>query len=149
MPYEQYKKEVRSKPSKPTIERHHWHFYRQPIPLSEEDAKKIAAIVTDAKFLKPTPGYELLHPVVCFERLLGVGKLCGGFNADYCFEWRDGRDLYRALLGVNCEEMRIYGLRASLFERNFEIRCDIQHDAGEELWRTLETYREKSPVAAP
>ncbi len=108
--------------TQPTVTLHGFPFYRETLPLKEEDAAKLKAILGDERSFAPYVGM----------------KKCGGFHPDYCAEWEaDGR-VYRCLICFGCREVIVYGPGRGL-------HCDIHRDVEKNLEKLLKPYRKSRP----
>lgn len=84
---------------------------------------------------------ELLSTSASFEPL-SRGKKCGGFQLDYCVEWRSGEATTQALICLECSEVKIYSPQG-------DLHCDISRDAAERLKQRLSEYRVNRPYPEP
>jgi hypothetical protein len=106
--------------SKPVQELHGYWFYKEPLALSDEDAGRLTRLLVDP---------------VTLARFSGE-KLCGGFHPDYAVEWQQGSSTYRALIGLGCDEAKLFG-------PELDVRCDLrEHD---ELAALLTKYIKNRP----
>ena len=74
-----------------------------------------------------------------FKRYRGQ-KACGGYHPDYCVEWKPGEATTRALICMECGEVKFFGPRS-------ELHCDLIPEAGEKLAQWLAPYRKNRPAA--
>jgi hypothetical protein len=103
-------------------------FSDQPIPVEGVDADRLTAWMCDASLFNPIPGNPFM------DKICGITKLCGGFHADFCIEFRAGNKTYRALVCYSCQEVHCYGLdrvlpydiRPKALEQFKKIINDIQ-----------------------
>jgi hypothetical protein len=76
-----------------------------------------------------------------FKRYRGE-KACGGFHPDYCVEWKAGEAATRALICLECGEVK-------LFHERSDLHCDLVAEASEKLAQWLKPYQKNRPVAGP
>ena len=74
-----------------------------------------------------------------FKRYRGQ-KACGGYHPDYCVEWKTGDATTRALICMECGEVKFFGPRS-------ELHCDLIPEATEKLAQRLAPYRKNRPAA--
>ncbi len=70
------------------------------------------------------------------------GKKGGGFHANYCLEWKSGEGTTRAVIALECGEVRMYGSKS-------ELHCDLSQEAAQKLRQLLSPYRKNCPVEKP
>src|SRR5262249_54012105 len=110
---------------KPTIEIGGFPFYRDPLALSETDAKALATILADPGTFKP----------------FTEEKKCGGFHPDYAVtvSAKGGETPY--LICFGCFEAKVDQPDRS------ETRYDLGHDANaQQLSTILKSYRKNRPM---
>jgi uncharacterized sulfatase len=110
--------------TKQTVELNGFPFYQEKRLLEPEDAAALARTLSDVKSFEVWSG----------------GKFCGGYHPDYCLEWRDGEDIFRAQICLGCHEITFFG-------KDLEIYCDIHEDAFEKLEPVLKKYQKNRPRA--
>jgi len=65
-------------------------------------------------------------------------KKCGGYDPDYCIEWKsDGATTY-IMTCLECGEVKLIGPRA-------EVYCDLSADSGQKLDQWLKPYQKRPP----
>ena len=74
-----------------------------------------------------------------FKRYRGQ-KACGGYHPDYCVEWKQGEAATRALICLECLEVKFFGPRSDLY-------CDLSPEAGQRLAQWLGPYQKNRPAA--
>lgn len=116
---EKFEAERRSKPVK---ELNGYPFYKEPLELRAEDAKRLTEILGDPATFKSWGGE----------------KKCGGFHPDYAAEWQRGDAHYRALICFGCDEVKLFG-------PDIESRHDLSEGAPEKLESLLGSYRMNRP----
>jgi hypothetical protein len=117
--------------AKKTKKLHDFPFYAELLPLQDDDSKKLVALVCDARSFKPTDRNELL----------GITKLCGQFHPDYCLEWQDGKQVYRAVFCFGCGEVKFYSGKKAMY-------YDMQPAACKKFAAILTLYRQNRPKRA-
>jgi hypothetical protein len=105
-----------------TIKFHDYPFYKSEIAIKKHDAEKLQSIATDP----------------ASYRIKGPPKLCGGYHPDWCVEWQDGDNVYRALLCFGCGEVILSWSDGSEY-------CDIADGSQTELQAILEPYQKNRP----
>jgi hypothetical protein len=108
--------------SKPVVELHGYPFYKEPLELRAEDAKRLTEILGDPATFKPFEGE----------------KKCGGFHPDYAAEWQRSDGQYRALICFGCDEVKLFG-------PDIESRHDLSEGAPSKLESLLGGYRKNRP----
>jgi hypothetical protein len=98
-------------------------FYREPLALAAEDAKRLSRILGDPATYKPFSGE----------------KLCGGFHPDYAVEWHVGSDRYLVLICFGCHEAKRSG-------PGLKTRDDLAYAAYNELQALLKGCRKNRPA---
>src|SRR4051812_48116871 len=99
---------------KKTIRLRGYSFYDERVALRPADAEQFTA---------------LFSAKGSFKRYRGP-KVCGGYHPDYCVEWKAGDAATRALICLECGEVKIFGPQA-------ELHCDLSPDAGQRLAQWL------------
>jgi hypothetical protein len=97
-------------------------FYPQPLKLKNGDLEKLIAVLGDSGSFK--------------ARDL-VPKPCGGFHADFAFEWTHENKASECLICFGCFEVMLIG-------PSFKLHCDIADQ--EKLAAILRGYREQRPI---
>jgi arylsulfatase A-like enzyme len=110
--------------TKQTVELDGFPFYQERRLLEQDDAAALARSLSDLKSFEVWSG----------------GKFCGGYHPDYCLEWRDGEDVFRAQVCLGCHEITFFG-------EGLEIYCDINEDAFKKLAPVLKKYQKNRPMA--
>jgi len=102
-----------------------YSFYRQPLAMSDADARALREIMSDGdSFARPDPLMK---------------KACGGFHPDYCVEWTSGSGAAtRALICFGCEEVILAG-------GSRPVTFDIHPEAERALEAVLTTYVRNRP----
>ncbi|QEH34637.1 hypothetical protein OJF2_31780 [Aquisphaera giovannonii] len=97
-------------------------FYDDRLELKGEVADRLASVLTAER---------------SFQRRRAAKK-CGGYDPDYCIEWRsDGATTY-ILVCLECGEVKLFGPRAELY-------CDLSAESGQDLERWLKPFRKYQP----
>ena len=71
---------------------HGYPFYEQPLSLTSDDSAKLTALFS-------APGI--------FQRFQSRKK-CGGFDPDFCLEWKTDAATTR-VISLECEEATLFG----------------------------------------
>ena len=111
------------KKEKKVIERYAFFFYERANALSEEDAKRLKAILRDGK---------------TFVEFGGL-KRCGGFHPDFALVWKDGDAEVELHVCFGCHELKA-------FRKDGEVYCDVAKEGYEELRKILGQYRIQRPA---
>jgi hypothetical protein len=109
---------------KKTTRLHGHPFYDERPALRAADAERLTA---------------LFSAKGSFRRYRGP-KGCGGYHPDYCVEWKAGDGATRALISLECGEVKIFGPRS-------ELHCDLSPEAGQRLEQWLGPYQKNRPAA--
>jgi hypothetical protein len=67
------------------------------------------------------------------------GKSCGGFQPEFCVEWKADGAAIQALISLECGEAKLFGPKG-------ELHCDLAPAASQELKPLLMAYRNHSPT---
>ncbi len=127
--------------TKQTVEIHQYPFYREPLPLTKEDATTLITLFCDGKTIKPdsayvSMGYRTQNPDGSFTT---AGRACGGFHPDYCIEWHvNGKQFYMQVC-FGCCMVKIFGPEGAL-------RCDIDSSDDGPLGKVLRHYHKNRPA---
>lgn len=70
-----------------------FHFYKDPLPIGEEERLELRAIFHPGNPFSPGGGQDP----------------CGRFHPDYLLVWTSGEDTYSALVGLGCQEIEARG----------------------------------------
>jgi hypothetical protein len=108
---------------KKTIRLHGHPFYDERLAVGVADAERITA---------------LFSAKGSFRRYRGP-KGCGGYDPDYCVEWKTGDGATRALISLERGEVKIFGPRS-------ELHCDLSPEAGQRLGQWLSLYQKNRPT---
>ena len=108
----------------PTVTLHDFPFYRDPLPLANEEAAGLKATLGDMQSFVPYSG----------------SWFCGEFHPDYCVEWEADGEVYRCLICFGCSELKVYGPRRAL-------HLEVRPEAEQALKRILTPYRKNRPAA--
>jgi hypothetical protein len=94
LPHQTYERALleRERTTKDVREFHSYPFYREPLEVTKEDAKKLAVILAKPSTWRPFTGE----------------KKCGGFHPDYAVEFNSGMHPFVVLLCFGCGEGKIY-----------------------------------------
>jgi hypothetical protein len=109
---------------KKTIRLHGYPFYEEPLAFRGADAGRLSALMSAKK---------------SFNRFRGP-KECGGYHPEYCAQWKTGGDETRALISLECGEVKMFGPRG-------ELHCDLTPDAAKALKQLLSFYRKNRPAS--
>jgi hypothetical protein len=109
---------------KRTIGLHGYRFYDEPLSLRASDPERFTALLSNER---------------SFRRYRS-SKRCGGYHPDYCIEWKKGDAATRALICLECAEVKFFGPQAELY-------CDLNPEASQALAQWLGSYRKNRPVA--
>jgi len=102
-----------------TIRLHGYPFYEESIPIPEADSGRLTALFAS----KAT-----------FRRHEGK-KRCSGYSPEYGVEWKAGADGIRALICLECSEIK-------MFAPNQELYCDLSPEAKQSLESSLGRCKE-------
>jgi hypothetical protein len=108
---------------KKTIRLHGYPFYDGRIALRGADAEQFTA---------------LFSAKGSFKRYRGE-KACGGYHPDYCVEWKTADAPTRALICLECGEVKLIGPRS-------ELHCDLIPEAWKQLAQRLSPYQKNRPA---
>jgi hypothetical protein len=111
---------------KKTIGLHGYRFYDDRLPLQGSDADQFTALFSDRR---------------SFQRYRSQ-KACGGYHPDYCIEWKKGDASTRALICLECGEVKFFAAQSQLY-------CDLSREAGQKLAQWLSSYRKNRPAVEP
>jgi hypothetical protein len=109
----------------PTVRRQGYLFYDDRRELRGELVDRLASLLTAER---------------SFQRRRSAKK-CGGYDPDYCIEWKANGATSYLLVCLECGEVKLFGPRAELY-------CDLSAETGENLEQWLKPYR-KSPAPEP
>lgn len=123
LPHPMWERELlqRERETKPVRELHGYPFYRETLPLREDEARKITETLAAPAMYAPFSGE----------------KKCGGFHPDYAVEWRRGEDVHLALLCFGCEEVMLFG-------PGIESRHDLRN--AKAVQEVLASHHKNRPV---
>ena len=107
---------------KKTVKFHGYPFYEAMITLQGADAEPLGA---------------LLSATSSFSRHRGPKK-CGGYNPDYCLQWKKGDAVTQVLVSLECGEVKLFGPKS-------ELLCDLSPDAQKKLTQLLKPYQKIRP----
>ena len=65
-------------------------------------------------------------------------KRCGGYSPDYAVEWKTGEEATRALICLECGEVKLFGPKSELY-------CDLSMEAQKSLTHMLRPYQKNRP----
>jgi hypothetical protein len=68
-----------------------------------------------------------------------AGKSCGGFQPEFCLEWKVGEAATEALISLECGEVKLFGPKGELY-------CDLVPVALQKLKPLLTRHQNHSPV---
>lgn len=105
-----------------TIKVQGYPFYDEPCPLQPADAARLTALFSQANSY----------------RAYGAAENCGGYHPDYCIGWQGTGGPVRALVSLECGEIKLYGPQV-------ELHCDLDPACAERLKPLLEPYRKNRP----
>ena len=108
--------------TKPTVNLHDFHFYRDPLDISIRDQDELRKQIADPNAFQE--GFE--------------DHLCGGFHPDFQIEWRVGNETIQMQICLGCHEVRLYG-------PNELFRYDIKDDAYQALAGLLRKHHKNLP----
>jgi hypothetical protein len=108
-----------------TTRLHGYTFYDDRLALSDSDVGQFAALFSAER---------------SFMRYRG-SKACGDYHPDYCLEWKTGDATTRALVCLECGEVKIFSPQS-------ELHCDLSPDSRERLAQLLSRYRKNRPSPA-
>jgi hypothetical protein len=109
---------------KKTIRLHGYPFYEEPVALQGSEAERFTALLSDKS---------------SFKRHRGPNR-CGGYQPDFCVEWKNRDVPTRALICMECGEVKVFGPRS-------EVHCDLDLKAEQRLEEWLRPYRKNRPAA--
>jgi hypothetical protein len=107
-----------------TVRLHGYPFYQESIPIPEADAGRLTALFSS----KAT-----------FRRH-EENKRCSGYHPEYGVEWKAGEDAIRALICLECAEVK-------MFVANCELYCDLIPAAKQSLESSLGRFKEDRAFA--
>jgi hypothetical protein len=108
---------------KDTIRIGDFDFYKEPIPLSNDDAAAFTEIFDGTDAFSETPAGE---------------TKCGPYHPDFCLEWSKGDDQVRVQVCLSCGESEVHsGVRM--------LYLKIGSDAGGEITRLLKDRWQNRP----
>ena len=107
---------------KKTIKLHGYPFYEELLALEGTDAAQFTALFSAPDSFRPYRGV----------------KPCGDFHPDYCMEWKTGAGATRALICLECGEVKMYGPQSELY-------CDMSREAAQRLKQLLDRYQKNRP----
>jgi len=124
LPSEFWEPELRARElkGKETIRLHGYAVYDEAQQLPAEDAEPLTAIFSARESFAPYRGR----------------KSCGGFQPEFCLEWRAGDASTQALISLECGEVKLYGPRGELY-------CDLASEVVLKLKPRLIPYQRNSP----
>ncbi len=67
-----------------------------------------------------------------------AAKKCGGYDPDYCIEWKSNGSTTYILICLECGEVKLLGPRAELY-------CDLSPETGQNLDQWLKPYQKRPP----
>jgi hypothetical protein len=108
---------------KKSVKFHGFPFYDEKIQPKPDDVKKLIALGSDKGSFQVYRG----------------PKRCGGFHPDWLIEWKDGENVYQALICFHCGEAALYG-------PNNDLHTDLNTPKGQ-LEQLLQAYRKNRPEA--
>lgn len=108
------------KQSKETTYQHGFYFYRQPLVLSQNDARKLTSLLTDKSSFRE-------------KEWSNMKASCGGFHPDFAVKFQSQSELYYVQLCFGCHEMKIFGPKLNLY-------CKIHNDAYPKIVNLLNPY---------
>jgi hypothetical protein len=111
---------------KKTIRLHGYAFYEDRVALSSSEAQQFTALFLSKGSYKR---YRAQKP-------------CGGYHPDYCVEWNSSDAVTRALICLECGEVKFFGPGS-------ELHCDLIPEAGERIARRLTPYQKNRPNENP
>jgi hypothetical protein len=99
------------------------HDYARQLP--EEDAGSLTVLLSSKESFAP---YR-------------AGKSCGGFQPEFCLEWKADGGRTQVLISLECGEAKLFGPKGELY-------CDLLPAASQKLKRLLLRHQNHSPAAA-
>jgi hypothetical protein len=102
-----------------TVRLHGYAFYEESIPIPEADAGRLTALLSFR-------GTFLRH---------AGKKRCSGYSPEYGVEWKAGEDGIRALVCLECAEVKMFALGNAVY-------CDLSPGAEQSLESSLGRYKE-------
>jgi hypothetical protein len=126
LPSEFWEPQLRQKALKEeeTIALHGYAVYDDARPLPAEDAGSLTSLFSAKESFAPRR----------------AGKACGGFQPEFCLEWKVGEAATQALISLECGEVKLFG-------PNGELYCDLVPAASQKLKPLLTRHQNHSPVA--
>lgn len=112
--------------TKRTIRLHGYLFYNDLLALKDKDGAQLTTLFSARN---------------TFERYRSQ-KECGGYHADYCIEWKSGDVATRALVCLECGEVKLFAPQAELY-------CDLTEKAAARIKQVLNGYQKNRPTSAP
>jgi hypothetical protein len=125
LPSEFWEPELRAqeRKQKKTIDLHGYPFYEEQLVLQGKDAEQLSI---------------LLSAKTSFQRYRG-SKPCGGYQPDYCLQWKSNSTVTYVLISLECGEVKIFGPKGELY-------CDLSSGADRTLEQLLGSYRKNRPA---
>ncbi len=108
--------------SKNCMQRHHFWFYRTPIPLAVEHEKALHELLTDRSSFLANMG----------------AKKCGGYHPDYSICWGEGLASIEFHFCLGCHEVKIFAAGVTIY-------CDISDSAFPKIETILQNYHRQRP----
>lgn len=107
-----------------TVKLDGYPFHDRPTALAKADAERLTAIFSSR----------------ATYRRYGGKKRCSGYSPEFGVEWRAGAAIARALICLECAEVKMFGAKSELY-------CDLGAEAMKELEPLLSRHREDRPSA--
>ncbi|MBC7857070.1 MAG: hypothetical protein IAF94_26870 [Pirellulaceae bacterium] len=108
--------------TKKTVTFHDYPFYAESLPMKKEDFKMVTATFSNSASFRD---YRI--------------KLCGEFHPDYCLEWKVGKETWRALVCLGCQDVIFDG------PGGLRLLCELNADAYKKLKPVVTAYRKNRP----
>src|SRR5262245_16010834 len=126
LPSEVWEPHLRQKALKEeeTIVLHGYAVYDDAQQLPTEDAGSLTVLLSTNESFAP---YR-------------AGKACGGFQPEFCLEWKVDGAATQALISLECGEAKLFGPKGELY-------CDLVPAASQKLKPLLTRYQNHSPAA--
>jgi hypothetical protein len=106
-----------------TVSLHGYSVYDDVRQLPAEDAGPLTALFSARETFAP---YR-------------TRKACGGFQPEFCLEWKAGEAATQALISLECGEVKLFGPRGELY-------CDLTPAAAQTLKPLLLRHQIHAPV---
>lgn len=109
---------------KKIIKLHGYPFYEELLALKDADTQQLRALLSAKQSFKPYRSR----------------KECGGYDPEYCVQWKKGDSITQVLISLECGEVKMFGPQS-------ELLCDLSPEAHQKLKQLLGGYQKNNPAA--